>query len=201
METDNKLFPVFFRMDKIQLLMVGGGAVALEKLTALYKHCDNASCITIVAPEIRDEILQLQKKFPNQINLKCKPYEKADLKGHNLVISATNIRELNQVVYRDARNEGVLCNVADMPDICDFYLGSVVKKGSLKLAISTNGKSPTFAKRMREWLEAIIPENTEHALDELNEIRAMLKEDFEEKIKKLDEITSVLKPSGEKNKL
>ena len=92
-----------------------------------------------------------------------------------------------------ARERRIITNVADTPDFCDFYLGSVVKKGSLKLAISTNGKSPTLAKRSREVLEDAFPDELEEVFDNLREIRKILTGDFTEKVQRLNAITSVLK--------
>jgi precorrin-2 dehydrogenase/sirohydrochlorin ferrochelatase len=84
-------------------------------------------------------------------------------------------------------------NVADTPDLCDFYLSSVVRKGDLKIAISTNGKSPTFAKRFREILEDILPESLQETLDNLKDLRDKLKGDFSSKVDMLNEITNVMK--------
>lgn len=191
MDTGNQLFPVFFRLDQMQLLVVGGGYVGLEKITAIYKNSENAS-ITLVAPEIREEIYAIAEKFPKLILLR-RPYEAGDLEGKDLVIAATSIHALNRQVKEDAKAKKVLANVADTPELCDFYLSSVVKKGNLKIAISTNGQSPTFAKRIRELLEEVIPENIDGVLDNLKAIREKLKGDFEYKLKKMDEITSVFK--------
>ena len=83
--------------------------------------------------------------------------------------------------------------MADTPSLCDFYLGSTVKKGDLKIGISTNGKSPTFAKRFREILEEVIPDSTPGLLDRLKKIRDSLKGNFQEKVEKLDEITSAMR--------
>ena len=83
----------------------------------------------------------------------------------------------------------MLINVADTPDLCDFYLGSVVTKGHLKIGISTNGKSPTMAKRLREYFEEAIPEDTSTLLERMHQIRDRLKGDFSEKVKALNEIT------------
>ncbi len=187
----NQLFPVFFRLDKLKLLIVGGGAVGLEKISAILKNSSNAY-ILVVAPEIKEEIKLLANQYPG-LHLVYKPYDSSDLQDKDLVIAATNIHDLNTQVYQDAKEKRILCNVADTPDICDFYLSSVVKKGDLKIAISTNGKSPTFAKRMREMLEEILPEEIDSVLENLQLIRQQLKGDFESKVKKLDEITSVMK--------
>lgn len=187
----NQLFPVFFRLDKLQMLVVGGGMVGLEKTSAIFKNSANAR-VTIVAPEIRPELVELATHFP-QITLKYKPYDIGDLEGMDLVVAATCIVDLNQEVKTDCKTRRILVNVADTPESCDFYLGSVVKKGDLKIAISTNGKSPTFAKRVREMLEDVLPENLNKVLDNLREIRMKLKGDFEYKVKKLDEITSSMR--------
>jgi precorrin-2 dehydrogenase / sirohydrochlorin ferrochelatase len=186
----NQLFPVFFKLDQLQLLIVGGGNVALEKLSFLFKNSDNAN-VTLVAPEIKDEIREIGKKYSNLILIQRK-YKISDLENKDLVIAATSIKELNEEVRRDANAKRILINVADTPDSCDFYLGSVIKKGDLKIAISTNGKSPTFAKRMRELLEDAIPDNISDVLDDLRQIRDNLKGDLAEKMKQLNEITSVI---------
>ncbi|MFN3405476.1 MAG: bifunctional precorrin-2 dehydrogenase/sirohydrochlorin ferrochelatase [Cytophagaceae bacterium] len=187
----NTLFPVFFRLDKLRTLVVGAGAVGLEKMTALLSNSPEAE-ITIVAPEIRNEIEELASKYP-LVKLIKKKFEASDLEGMDLVVSATNITELNKQVWKEAKSRKILCNIADTPDLCDFYLGSIVKKGDLKIAISTNGKSPTFAKRMREMLEEVLPDNINSVLENLNKIREKLKGDFEYKVNKLNEITEVMK--------
>jgi precorrin-2 dehydrogenase/sirohydrochlorin ferrochelatase len=186
----NQLFPVFFRLDQLQMLIVGGGNVAMEKISFLFKNSDNAN-VTLVALEIKDEIKEIAGKYPN-LKLVQKAYEASDLNGIDLAIAATSIKELNEQIRQDAKKRKVLINVADTPDSCDFYLGSVIKKGDLKIAISTNGKSPTFAKRMRELLEDAIPDNISEVLDNLREIRDNLKGDLAEKMKKLNEITSLM---------
>jgi precorrin-2 dehydrogenase/sirohydrochlorin ferrochelatase len=191
MDQGNQLFPVFFRLDQLEILVVGGGHVGLEKIRAILKNSANA-CITLVAPEIKDEIREIALRFP-KLKLLLKSYTAEDLTGKDLVIAATSIHDLNLQIRTDAKRKRILINVADTPELCDFYLSSVVKKGDLKIAISTNGKSPTFAKRIREMLEDIIPENIDRILDNLKVIREKLKGDFEYKVKKMNEITSALR--------
>ena len=195
----NQLFPVFFRLDKLQMLVVGGGMVGLEKTTAIFKNSTNAQ-VTIVAPEIRPEIVALSSQFP-KLRLVYKPYDNSDLEGIDLVVAATCIGELNQQVRTDAKAKKILINVADTPESCDFYLGSVVKKGELKIAISTNGKSPTFAKRVRELLEDTLPDSIDKVLDNLRYLRERLKGDFDYKVKRLDEITSVMREKSDGEEL
>jgi uroporphyrin-III C-methyltransferase len=190
----NDLFPVFLKLHELRLLIVGGGFVGLEKITAVLQNSPLAN-ITLVSPEIRPEIQQLAKEYPN-IKLEFKCFQTKDLGDKDLVIVATNDKELNKDIKGWAKQVGILCNVADTPDQCDFYLGSVVKKGSLKLAISTNGQSPTMAKRIREALEDVFPDELEAVFSQLREIRKQLKGDFEEKVRKLDEITRVISEKG-----
>ena len=83
-------------------------------------------------------------------------------------------------------------NVADTPDLCDFYLGSIVQRGNLKIAISTNGKSPTIAKRLKEEIGNMIPDEMDAVLDNMQTIRTHLNGNFAEKVRRLNELTSVL---------
>ena len=108
------------------------------------------------------------------------------------VINMTNFPEVNIQVYEAAKAKGKIVNVADTPDLCDFYMGSIVTRGDLKVAISTNGKSPTFSKRFRQLLESILPEETNDLLTNLQIIRDNLKGDFNYKVKELNRITKSL---------
>lgn len=187
----NILFPIFVKIDQLQTLVVGGGYVGLEKLTALIASSPDAP-ITLVAPEIRSEIYDLANRHLN-ITLRPERYHPDHLAGYDLVICGTNDKAVNRQVQADCKTRKILVNVADTPDLCDFYLSSVVRKGDLKIAISTNGKSPTFAKRFREVLEDILPDSLQETLDNLKAIRQQLKGDFVAKMERLNEITKVLK--------
>ncbi len=187
----NTLFPIFVKAENLHTLIVGGGYVGLEKLTALLGNSPNGR-ITLVAPEIRSEIQELAQKYP-KLELIQEPYHELFLADKDLVIVGTNDKNINRQVQADCKSKRILVNVADTPDLCDFYLSSVVKKGDLKIAISTNGKSPTFAKRFREVLEDILPDSLQETLDNLTAIRNQLKGDFVQKMEKLNEITKVLK--------
>lgn len=191
MEQGNLLFPVFLRLDRLQLLVVGGGAVGTEKTMAIFNSSPNAH-VKLVAPEIRPEIVELSKTGID-LNLVYKPFDSSDLEGIDLVIVATANNELNMSVRSAAKERSIITNVADTPNECDFYLGSIVKKGDLKIGISTNGKSPTFAKRIREMFEEILPSGIQELLENLTQIRDRLKGDFEYKVHKLNEITNIEK--------
>ena len=186
----NTLFPIFIKLDQIRTLVVGGGNVGLEKLEALLKNSPEAN-ITLVAPYIKDEVFELAKSH-QRLNIIQRNFEVADLDNKNLVILATDNRDLHEEIKKETEKRGILTNVADTPDLCDFYLGSVVRKDDLKIAISTNGKSPTLAKRMRQYLEESLPDNMQEVLDNLQLFRNQIKGDFQDKVQKLNELTASL---------
>ncbi|SNT30018.1 precorrin-2 dehydrogenase / sirohydrochlorin ferrochelatase [Ekhidna lutea] len=190
MTTGNSLFPVFIKLDQIHTLIVGGGSVGLEKLDALLRN-DHEAQVTIVSKKINREIRQRQG-LSRQIKLIERPFRKSDLKGKDLVILATDDQRLHSRIRSIARKKHLLINVADTPHLCDFYLGSTVKKGDLKIGISTNGKSPTFSKRLKEVLNETLPDETDLLLQNLKVIRDRLKGDFSFKVKALNGITKSL---------
>lgn len=190
----NTLFPIFVKLDLQQILLVGGGYVALEKLTAIYDNCPETR-ITLVAPEIRVEIREMATT--SAILLHETVFDPTFLEGKNLVFVATNDKPLNLEISRLCREKGILVNVADTPPACDFYLSSVVRKGDLKIGISTNGKSPTLAKRIKELLTVVLPDSIQETLDNLVVIRETLRGDFESKVQQLNEITRVMRKNPE----
>jgi len=193
----NQLYPVFLKLNQMRLLLVGGGKVALEKLTSVLSNSPGTA-ITIIAPQVSKEIKKYVASYP-----KCEIYERlfeeADLVKKEIVICATNNKQLHTEIKNFANKRGLLVNVADTPDLCDFYLGSIVQKGNLKIAISTNGKSPTIAKRMKEMINDVIPEEMEDVLENMQTIRNEMKGSFEEKVKRLNEITKDLVPGNKNN--
>jgi siroheme synthase-like protein len=188
MEERNNLFPVFLKLEELDTLVVGAGNVGLEKLNALLKSSPLAR-VTVVASRIRDEIKELARDRP-QINLIERDFRVKDLQGKDLILLATDNHDLHNRIRILARKRRLLVNVADTPGLCDFYLGSVVTKGNLKIGISTNGKSPTIAKRIREYLEETIPDDTDALLKNMQLIRDRMKGDFAEKVRLLNEITA-----------
>src|SRR5215467_1531143 len=189
-EHRNQLYPIFLKLDQLETLLVGGGNVALEKLQSLLSNSPDAR-ITLVAPQIKSEIEDLISHH-SSCHISQRPFDENDLDNKDLVILATKDRKLHEWIKDLARQKGVIVNVADTPDLCDFYLGSIVQKGSLKIAISTNGLSPTIAKRMKEVISDMIPYEMENVLQDLSNIRQRMNGDFEEKVKKLNELTKML---------
>lgn len=186
----NNLYPVFLKLEQLQLLLVGGGNVALEKLESLLRNTP-AAAITIVAPQVKDELKEYVQQFPGCV-LHEREYEPADLHNKQLVICATDNTILHAAIKQAANAAGILVNVADTPELCDFYLGSIVQKGALKIAISTNGKSPTIAKRVKELLQETLPDEIDMLLQNMQLVRSKLSGDFAEKVKQLNELTQSL---------
>jgi precorrin-2 dehydrogenase/sirohydrochlorin ferrochelatase len=184
----NNLFPVFLKLEALETLIVGGGHVGLEKLTAILKNSPTAK-ISLVARTIQEPIKALAEQYSN-VKLFERNFKLWDLWNKDLLILATNNRNLHETIRKFARTRRLLINVADTPDLCDFYLGSVVTKGNLKIGVSTNGKSPTMSKRIREYLEEALPEETNDLLDNMQKIRDKIKGDFSHKVKVLNEVTS-----------
>ena len=190
MEQQNKLFPIFLKLETLSLLIVGGGAVALEKLSAILKNSP-ATKVWLVARDVSEEIEKLAAQHPT-IQIIRKEFEKSDLDGMDLVIAAVNDRELSAHICDCAHEKGKLINAADKPDLCDFYLSSIVQKGNLKIAISTNGQSPTAAKRIKEMLNEALPDELDELIQNLHLVRNKLQGDFKEKVIQLNEITKGL---------
>ena len=183
----NTLYPVFLKLELFETLLVGGGNVALEKLTSLLTSSPDAD-ITVIAPSIKTEIHILAGKHPN-VKLEARKFHVDDLHDTSLVILATDDRELHESIIAITRRRHILTNVADTPLLCDFYLGSIVTKGDLKIGISTNGKSPTIAKRLREFLDEVIPDNIQESLENLQTIRNEIKTGFHERVQQLNDLT------------
>ncbi len=188
-EERNNLYPIFLKVHQLEVLIVGGGNVGLEKLSFLLKSSPNAN-VQLVAPEINEEILELVRG--RQVKLVREPYAGQFLENKHLVIVATDDEVLNMEIYTECKRRNLLVNVADNPSYCDFYLGGIVSKGHVKIAISTNGKSPTTAKRLRQFFEEVIPENIDDLVQNLNTYRKSIKGNFEEKVSALNELTKSL---------
>lgn len=143
------LFPAFVKLEGRAVLVVGGGAIATSKIPTLLQA---GARVTVVAPEITGELAE--RAGNGEITWLGKAFEAGDLEGKFLVIAATAIAELNAAVFREADARQILCNAVDDIENCHFYYGSVMQRGDLQIAISTNGKSPSLAQRLRQEFEA-----------------------------------------------
>jgi len=142
------LFPMFLKLEGRQCLVVGGGAIAQEKMPSLLEA---GAEVKIVAPQVTEPIAQLARS--GKVSLEQREFVESDLDGVFLVIAATSLSDLNRQVFEATRARRILCNAVDDPDNCDFYYGSVVRRGDLQIAISTAGHSPALAQRLRKQLE------------------------------------------------
>jgi len=150
-------------------VVVGGGALGLEKAQGLLE-CE--ARVVVVSPELCDGFEAVGVEWV------ARDYRREDLEGAFLVIAATSDRSVNERVSRDAEERGLLCNVADVPDLCNFILPAVHREGSIAVAVSTGGASPALAKRLRSQVaELVRPEHSELA-EELRALRPEVKERF-----------------------
>jgi siroheme synthase-like protein len=160
------LLPVFVKLEGRPCLVAGGGAIGLQKVHSLLECGAN---VTVVAPEARDEIRELESR--QKIVWQRRRYVAEDIAGKQLVIAATSDPEVNHAIYSDAAAAGVLANAVDDPPFCDFYFGSVVRRGPLQIGISTAGESPALAQRLRQKLETMLDEGTGPWLERLGALR------------------------------
>ncbi len=142
------LFPMFVKLEGHNCVVVGAGRIAAQKLESLL---ESGAVVRIVAPEASEEIQELARS--GRISWIPTEFKAEHLAGALLVIAATGSPEVNEIVYRAAQERGVLCNSVDEPERCDFYYPAVVRRGDLQIAISTAGKSPALAQRLRKELE------------------------------------------------
>ncbi|MDF3025908.1 MAG: siroheme synthase [Fluviicola sp.] len=186
----NELFPIFLKTQELNVLLVGGGEVALEKLKALLVNSPDTP-VSVVAREYSDAFIDFAERHES-VFLEVRNFKPSDIEGKQLIITALNDVETSEYIMNLASDSGILYNAADKPELCNFYLGSVVRKGHLKIGISTNGRSPTLAKRLKEILDENLPLELNDSALQLNEFRNYLKGDFKQKVKKMNQATAAL---------
>jgi siroheme synthase-like protein len=182
------MFPIFLKLEGRRCLVAGAGSVAEGKIRGLLQA---GASVEVVAPWA---VSQIQEWFGQGVlNWKPRTFEASDLDEASLVIAATPSRQVNTQIFQEARLRNVLCNSVDDPDNCDFYYGAVVQRGDLQIAISTNGRSPALAQRLRQELEQQFGPEYETWLDELGSARDQMfaaKLDVEARKKLLHELAS-----------
>ncbi|HTN67959.1 MAG TPA: TSUP family transporter [Dysgonamonadaceae bacterium] len=186
----NTLFPIFLKTNDLRFLIIGGGNVGFEKAQTLLKQNKDID-LTIVSKHFKDNVLYLPPQYPN-IKVIHRPFSSEDLDDKDIIIIATDNSKLNSWIKEEANKKNILVNAADQPELCDFYLGAIVKKGNLKIAISTNGKSPVLARRFREYFEQSIPDNVNETIENLNFFRNEHKGCLQDKLKDLNNLTTVM---------
>jgi siroheme synthase-like protein len=194
----NKLFPIFLNLEELQVLIIGGGHAALDKLVSLIQNSPSTE-ITLLAKEILPEIKNLARVHEN-ITLVEAAYDPSYLDRADIVIAAVNNAQISEVIQEAANERRILINVAGQSHLSDFFIGSTLQKGNLKIAISTNGKAPSLAKRLKEQLENALPSELDGVADNLHNISKRLNGSFHQKVKKLDSLTKTLVENEEYEK-
>ena len=164
------LFPMFVKLEGRRVVVIGGGEIATSKIDGLLQA---GAKVRIVSPALNSTLASLARE--NKLEWSEKEFEPRDLEDAFLAIAATSLPVVNQSVYRVAEAFGVLCNAVDDMANCHFYYGSVVQRGDLQIAISTNGKSPALAQRLRKELEAQFGSEYESWLEWLGAAREVLR--------------------------
>jgi siroheme synthase-like protein len=165
----SSLFPIFVKFEGWRCLVVGAGKVAVGKIAGLVQTGARVRVVAIQAePAVREWAAS------GQIELELRPFQADDLDQTRLAVIATPSPDLNETIFREAQRRGVLCNVVDVPELCDFYYPAVVHRGDLQIAISTNGKSPALARRLREQLEQQFGPDYAEWIENLGETRKLV---------------------------
>jgi precorrin-2 dehydrogenase/sirohydrochlorin ferrochelatase len=164
-----ELFPMFMKLEGRQVLVVGAGKVGEPKIAGLL---ETGARIRVVALQASPAVREWARE--GKIELAVRAFSSEDLEGAFLAIVATNSRTLNERVYHEAQRRGVLCNVVDVPDLCDFFYPAVVRRGDLQIAVSTAGQSPSLAQKIRQQLEKQFGPGYATWVAELGETRKLI---------------------------
>ena len=163
------LFPMFMKLAAKQSLVVGAGKVGEPKISGLI---DTGASVHVVAIAASGQVREWADA--GKIELELRPFTASDLDGKFLAVAATASESLNQLIYREAQRRGVLCNVVDVPEYCDFFYPAVVRRGDLQIAISTAGQSPSLAQKIRQQLERQFGEGYAEWVEQLGETRRLI---------------------------
>lgn len=163
------LFPMFMKLSGKRCLVVGAGKIGEPKIGGLM---DTGARIHVVAIAASDQVREWADA--GKIDLELRAFSSTDLDGMFLAVVATASRSLNERVYFEAQERGVLCNVVDVPDLCDFFYPAVVRRGDLQIAISTAGQSPSLAQRLRQQLERQFGDGYAAWVEQLGETRRLV---------------------------
>ncbi len=160
------MYPVFLKLQNRTCLVAGGGTIAERKINSLLK---DGARVRVVTLKCTERITTLAAD--GVIKCELRPFREKDLDGVFLVIAATDSRSVNREIYRAAEDRNILINAADEPENCSFYVPARIRRGDLQLAVSTSGKVPYFARKLKEYLETILYDDLSLDLEELHRIR------------------------------
>ena len=159
-------FPAYFNLNHKKILLVGGGYIALEKLEKLV---DFTKDISVISKEFSADFSSFAKE--HNIEMQERLYVEGDIDGFDIVIVATDTVHLHRAIFEESRSSRILVNSVDDTAYCDFIFPSYVKRGDLTISISTSGASPALAKRLRAYMEKLIPSSMENFLLEMKKLR------------------------------
>jgi precorrin-2 dehydrogenase / sirohydrochlorin ferrochelatase len=159
-------YPINLEMRGRRSVVIGAGPVAARKVQSLQAA---GARVTVIAEHIQP-VIEEAFQLPH-VELVLSPYQKAYLVGATLVIAATNDITLNRQIFTDCQELEILCNVVDQPDLCDFFVPAVVKRGNLQIAVSTDGHCPAYAGHIRKKLEQLFTDTHGHFLEALDQSR------------------------------
>ena len=180
------LFPMFLKLEGKQCLVVGAGKVGESKIGGLLETGARVRVVSLDAsPAVREWARA------GKIELELRAFSAEDMDGAFLAVVATNSRTLNERVYREAQRRAVLCNVVDVPDICDFFYPAIVRRGDLQIAVSTAGQSPSLAQKIRQQLEKQFGPGYASWVSELGETRKLILASDLDKERKLELLHSL----------
>jgi precorrin-2 dehydrogenase/sirohydrochlorin ferrochelatase len=165
----SSLFPMFMKLEGKRCLVVGAGRVGEPKIGSLI---DAGARVRVIALQASETVQGWAQA--GMITLELRAFVADDLDGTFLAVVATASRPLNASIYREAQRRGVLCNVVDVPEYCDFYYPAVVRRGDLQIAISTNGQSPSLSQKLRQQLERQFGPGYAQWVKELGETRRLV---------------------------
>jgi len=163
------LFPMFMKLAAKRCLVVGAGKVGEPKIGALI---DTGASVHVVAVAASGQVREWADA--GKIELELRPFTASDLDGKFLAVAATASESLNRLIYCEAQRRGVLCNVVDVPEYCDFFYPAVVRRGDLQIAVSTAGQSPSLAQKIRRQLERQFGEGYAAWVEQLGETRRLI---------------------------
>lgn len=169
-------YPIFIRVEDCPVLVVGGGELAEHKAQAMLDH---AARVTLVSPAATPRVQEWAGE--GRLQWRRRGFEDGDVDGCRLVFCASDEPELNRRVSQAAQHRGIPVNVVDVPELCSFIVPSILRRGHLAVAVSTDGRCPSFSRHVRQELESVIDDSFGQALELLEQVRAQVHELFRER--------------------
>lgn len=184
------LFPIFLKLEGRHCLVVGGGQVGTQKISGLLEA---GAKVTVVDPA---PTVAVREFFGDRVTWHERKYFPGDLDGVYLVIAATSDSRVNQQIYDEAQRRGILANVVDVPPLCDFYYPAVVRRGSLVVAVSSQGESPHLAQRVRDEINQLLPEEVDEAVKRIGNARRKILREHSAGSERLELLRDLVYPRG-----